>query len=373
VSGGGVEDTLLYFLLRGKAVTDKVPTMFNLMKEVLTDSNLNNQKRAVEMLRESKIGKETGVITSGHTFAASRLASRYSFLGYLGEVTGGITSLQRAGALLEMAEKDWPTLYKRLTNMRDKIVKKNGMVVNLIGDEKVLGAVMPAVDTFVDSMKVEATMAKTLEESFSTKMLMPMEDEGFSVPSQVNYVVKGGQVYKPGDEVSGASAVVTRYLSLHYLWDNVRVMGGAYGGFARFSGTSGRMAYMSYRDPNLEKTLDIYDQAPEFLVNHQVSQEDVLQGIIGTVGDLDSPLSPDQKGYASMVEYLSGESAAYRQQWRNSVLNASPKDFADFGDKLKKVSEDGSVCVVGSEAALAEANKDRPDGDKLRISPAIER
>jgi len=276
-----------------------------------------------------------------------------------------------AGGLLEQAEKDWPTMFKRLTTMRDKIVKQNGMVVNLSGDEKVLPAVMPAVDTFVGSMKKDEAVTKTLHDTFSESMFLPMENEGFTVPSQVNYVVKGGPMYKPGDKVSGATSVVTRSLSLQYLWDNVRVMGGAYGGFARFSDTSGRMVFMSYRDPNLQKTLDIYDKAPEALLDHSPSKEDILQDIIGTVADLDKPMAPDSKGYASMVEFLSGESAADRQAYRDGVLNSSAQDYADFGERLKKVSKDGSICVVGSDAAMEEANKERPEGDKLKVGPAF--
>jgi hypothetical protein len=371
VSGGSVEDALLYFMIRGKATTEKVPAMFELMTKVLTDANLDNQKRAVEMLRESKISKQTSVISSGQSYAASRLAARYSFMGYLGEVTGGITSLRRAGALLEEAEKDWPAMYKRLTSMRDKIVKQSGMIVNLVGDEKVLAAVKPAVDTFVGGFKKEAPATKTLAEGFSKSMLLPREDEGFSVPSQVNYVVKGGQMYEPGEKVSGSTSVVSRYLSLHYLWDNVRVMGGAYGGFARFSQASGRLVYMSYRDPNLQKTLDIYDKAPESLLSHPVSEEDILQGVIGAIGDLDGPMAPDQKGYASMAQYLSGETQAERQQWRDQVLSCTPEDFSNFGERLKKVSEDGSVCVVGSESALEEANKARADGSQLKVESAF--
>jgi hypothetical protein len=371
VSGSSVEDSLLYFMIRGKAVTEKVPSMFDLMKAVLTDSNLGNQKRAVEMLRESKISKETSVITSGHTYAASRLAARYSFLGYLGEVTGGITSVRRAGPLLEQAEKDWPTMHNRLTSMRDKLIKRNGMIVNLVGDDKVLSAVKPAVDSFVGGMKREAAITKNLAETWSKKMLLPTENEGFAVPSQVNYVVKGGQIYEPGEEVGGAAAVVSRYLSLHYLWDTVRVMGGAYGGFARFGSASGRLLYMSYRDPNLQKTLDIYDKAPESLLAHPVAEEDILQGIIGAVGDLDAPMSPDQKGYASMGQYLSGESQVDRQRWRDQVLSASPQDFSDFGTRMEKVTEDGSVCVVGSESALEEANKVRGESAQLKVNNAF--
>ena len=109
------------------------------------------------------------------------------------------------------------------------------------------------------------------------------------MPSQVNYVVKGGPILSPGEHVSGSSSVVSRFLSLHYLWDNVRVMGGAYGGFARFSETSGRFVYMSYRDPNLKATLDIYDKAPDALLGTHITNDDILQGVIGAIGDLDSP------------------------------------------------------------------------------------
>merc|ERR1719159_1532866 len=103
---------------------------------------------------------------------------------------------------------------------------------------------------------------------------------------------------------------------------------------------------MSYRDPNLQKTLNIYDKAPEALLNHEVSQQDVMQGIIGAVSDLDSPMSPDQKGYESMVDYLSGESNADRQQWRDAVLSCSAKDFVDYGERLKKVAADGSAELL---------------------------
>lgn len=373
VSGVEPSDSLLYLMIRGKATTEKVPVMLGLMKDILMTANLDNKKRAVEMLRESKIRKETSVITSGHTYAASRLASRYSFLGYLGEVTGGITSVREAGKLLDMAENDWETLSARLTKMRDSIVTRNDMIVNLTGDDKVIKPSLKEVDSFLEDLpKSDAAPTNNLAATWSdSKFLGKMENEGFVVPSQVNYVVKGGPIFNPGDAVSGSSSVVSRFLSLHYLWDNVRVMGGAYGGFARFSETSGRFVFMSYRDPNLKGTLDIYDAAADALSNTHVTKEDILQGVIGAVGELDSPLSPDQKGYASMVQFLTGETASERQQWRDEVLKTSDKDFKDFAAALKRVSESGSVAVVGSQAAFDEANKGLPDNNKLNVDKAF--
>merc|ERR1712046_329724 len=209
-----------------------------------------------------------------------------------------------------------------------------------------------------------------LAATWSPDKLSQMENEGFTVPSQVNYVVKGGPILSPGEHVSGSSSVVSRYLSLHYLWDNVRVMGGAYGGFARFSETSGRFVYMSYRDPNLKKTLDIYDAAPDALLGHEIPDDEILQSIIGTVGDLDSPMSPDQKGYSSMIEYLAGETSEERQAWRDGILQASQKDFEEFGKRLKNISENGNVAVVGSQSALETANNELDASKKIDVDKA---
>lgn len=373
VSRAGPEDSLLYFMMRGKATAEKVPVMLDLMKNILLSSKLDNKKRAVEMLKESKIGKETSVITSGHSYASSRLASRHSFLGYLGEVTGGLTSVRNAGPLLDAAENDWETIQARLHRMRDAIVTRNGMIVNLTGDDKVLGETMPAVEQFLDNVPMvdDAAAQPHLTQSWSPAKLNPIKNEGFYVPSQVNYVVKGGQMYQPGEAVSGATSVITRYLSLNYLWDTVRVMGGAYGGFGRFSETSGRFVYMSYRDPNLKGTLDAYDKAPTAIAESDITAEDILQGVIGAVGDLDGPMSPDQKGYASMVRYMTGESLGDRQKWRDEVLGTTKADFVSFAEKLNNVSKTGSVAVVGSQAALEEANKQIVDAkDKIDIEAA---
>jgi len=367
-------DTLLYFMIRGKAVAGKVQVMLGLMEDILLNANLNNKKRAVEMLKESKIRKETSVISSGHSYAGTRLASRYSFLGHIGEITGGLTSVRNAGPLLETAEKDWDSIHARLKRMHAAIVKKNGMIVNLTADQGVLDASLPLVDSFLGTLPVasaQAPLAKPLKDSWSSSKLNPPMNEGFYVPTQVNYVVKGGPVYQPGEAVSGATSVISRYLSLNYMWDTVRVMGGAYGGFARFSETTGRFVYMSYRDPNLKVTLDAYDKAPAAILEAEITGEDVLQGVIGAIGDLDSPLSPDQKGYSSMMRYLVGESAEDRQKWRNQVLSTAAHDFTDFAKRLENVRTAGSVAVIGSKSALEGANKDiKEESAKLNIEKA---
>jgi Zn-dependent M16 (insulinase) family peptidase len=236
--------------VRGKATKDKIPVLFDIIKDVLLDSNLGNQRRAVEMLKETKVRRETQIITNGHTYGASRLAARYSLLGYIGEMTGGLSFVRALGGLLEQAENDWPALEKRLLSLRDTIIRKSvakNVIVNLTGEEKILAAAKDPMKAFLGALPSKQTSTRGFVQSFDTSKLLPVRNEGFAVPAQVNYVVKGGPVFQPGEPVKSSYSVVSKYLSTGYLWDNVRVMGGAYGGFARFGETSGRFMFLSYR------------------------------------------------------------------------------------------------------------------------------
>ena len=191
------------------------------------------------------------------------------------------------------------------------------------------------------------------------------------MPSQVNYVVTGGPILEPGEKVKASYSVVSRYLNTGYLWDQVRVVGGAYGGFARFSSDTGRFAYISYRDPNCFNTLSTYDRTPEFLAEAIISSEDVLQAVIGAIGDLDSPMGPDQKGFESMIQYLSSESAEDRQTYRTEVLNTNPADFKEFSKLLSKLDKTGSIVVFGAAASIEATNAKLSDERKMIVDQAL--
>merc|ERR1712241_1549244 len=195
--------------------------------------------------------------------------------------------------------------------------------------------------------------------------LAPIKDEGFVVPTQVSYVGKGGQLYEPGDIVPGTDGVVSRFLRTGYLWDHVRVIGGAYGGFCSFDakGGDGVFTYLSYRDPNLDKTLDIYDATSAALLESAKELEsnpDALStAIIGAFGDMDGALSPDQKGATALNRWIGRESRERRQKFRDEVLNTKPSDFHNFALKLQEMKK-LSVAVISSKAAFeaaAEAGK----------------
>ncbi|CAN0011084.1 unnamed protein product, partial [Sphacelaria rigidula] len=169
------------------------------------------------------------------------------------------------------------------------------------GEQPVLDQSSSAVSDFLSRLPEEtaggATETRPLAEQAA---LLEKKDEGFVVPTQVNYVVKGGRLYEPGEVAPGHATVVSRFLRTGYLWDTVRVMGGAYGGFSRFSPSSGLFSCLSYRDPNLGKTLENYDGCSAFLSGLHLPQEELEASIIGTIGDMDSPMPADSKGWTSL-------------------------------------------------------------------------
>ena len=155
-----------------------------------------------------------------------------------------------------------------------------------------------------------------------------------------------------------------RFSVIQYLWDNVRVMGGAYGGFSTYSPYAGFFSFLSYRDPNLSKTLDIYDAAGDAVIaaaeQYESDPDALSQTIIGTIGDMDGALSPDQKGFTALQRWLINESPEHRQEYRDQILSTSPEDFRTFGEKLKSL-KNPSVAVVSSQAGFEAAAKEGKD------------
>merc|ERR1711957_550877 len=260
---------------------------------------------------------------------------------------------------------------------------RDGMLLDITGDKAVLEKVQPSIDSLLkelpgqsdgdklpDFYNEEHPWVSPIKKLMSE--LVPITDEGFVVSTQVSYVGKSGLLYDEGEQASGASQVVSKFLRTGYLWDNVRVMGGAYGGFCTFSPFSGFFSYLSYRDPNLSKTLDIYDAAGDAVIaagEQMRNDPDILsQTIIGTVGEMDGSLSPDQKGFASLQRWLVNESPSSRQEFRNQILDTKPEDFAAFGERLKKIKEP-SIAVVSSQAAFKSAEE---DGKKFNLKTIME-
>jgi len=365
---------------KGKATSDQADKLLDIYKLLLTDAKLDSQQKAIEFLKEGKSRLEASIPGSGHVYANMRIRARYNPGAYIEEQMSGISYLETVKDLLKQAEEDWPSLLARLEGIREVILKestcRNGMIMNLTGDKTVLKTIKPHVDSFLNAVPGNSESDEKLPDFYTEihpwamqarkKMAISSDDssckivdEGFVVPTQVSYVGKGGQLFLPGEKISGAGHVVARYLKTGYLWDYVRVIGGAYGGFCVYGPGDGLFTYLSYRDPNLGKTLDVYDNAGDALlkVAESMTDEDLTKAIVGALSDLDSALGPDQKGWSSLQRWLKNEPAERRQQFRNDVLNTTKEDFKAFALRLKEMGN-SSIAVVSSKAAFEATMKE---------------
>ena len=349
--GGG--PAAAYLFLRGKAMVDRVADLTAIVRDVLLEGRLDDRERFLQMALEERASAEAGLVPGGHRVVATRLRAQFDETGWLAEQMRGLSYLFFLRQLIADIRRDWPAVQARLEHIRTLLVNRPGMLCNatVAGDDR--AACDQSLAVLLRELPQEAHSPATW-----TPHLMAA-DEGLTVPAQVNYVGKAANLFALGYELDGSAAVITRYLATTWLWDRVRVQGGAYGAFCSLDPFTGVFAYASYRDPNLLETLQVYDQSGAFLRDFPISSDELTKAIIGTIGDLDAYQLPDAKGYASLVRYLTGIDDAYRQQMRDQVLATKAEHFADFAAVLDQVGAAGRVAVLGSADAIAAASAAR--------------
>ena len=263
-----------------------------------------------------------------------------------------------------MVDKDWPSVLEKLEAIRRHLINSNAALCNVTLDSDNWGLFQPKLIAFLDSLPAAPANLAPWQPQYGPGF------EGLTIPAQVNYVGKGANLYELGYKLDGSSVVITNYLRTTWLWEKIRVQGGAYGGFCSFDQQSGVYTYLSYRDPNLLATLDNYDKTAHFLRKLDLSQEELTKSIIGAIGQMDAYQLPDAKGYTSMVRHLLGISDDFRQQMREQILTTTAADFKAFGEVLERVNEQGIVVVLGSQAAIEKANAER-GGNWLKIQKVL--
>lgn len=346
-----------YIMLRGKAMADKAGDMLEIARDILLTARLDDKDRFKQMVLETKSGLESGLIGSGHSFASSRLDAQRSVAGWVSELMGGISYLEYIRGLVSRVDSDWDSVKTDLESIRKVLLQRKGALVNMTGDERTLTAVDRHINAFLE------TLPGTSVANAAWSGVLTPQNEALVVPTQVNYVCKAGNLYEDaGYKLSGSSYVINKFLGTTWLWDRVRVSGGAYGGFCDFDTHSGMFTYSSYRDPNLLKTVDVYDGTVDFLkeVSGELGGDELTKAIIGTIGDIDAYQLPDAKGRTAFMRHILGVTDEERQVRREEVLGTTAKDFKEFADAIHAVKEKGQVVAVTSSEKLEQALKERP-------------
>ena len=236
-----------------------------------------------------------------------------------------------------------------LEEMRSLLFNRQALICNVTLDAANWQQFRPQLEAFLGELPDQAPAPR------SWQIPAGVFTEGLTIPAQVNYVGKGADLYALGFQRNGSLEVILNYLRTTWLWEKIRVQGGAYGAFSLFNPRSGVLTFLSYRDPNLAQTLQVYDQTAQFLRQldgGRLSQEELTRSIIGVIGSLDAYQLPDAKGYTSLARYLAGETDEQRQVWRDQVLSTSAQDFFQLADILEKMRDQAAIVVLGGEEAL---------------------
>lgn len=341
-------------VVRGKATLPQAGQLLAIIRDILLHGRLDDQERFRQIVTRSKASRESALVPSGNAFARKRLAARLDAAEWADEAMGGISGLFFVRELERRVAEDWPGVLAELEQVRRHLVNRAGLLANVTLDAESFRALAPTLDEFIAE----------LPDAPYTPVAWPVAptgpNEGLTIPAKVNYVAKGASLRQLGVEVGGAASAITRFLNISYYLEKIRVQGGAYGAGSSYDRSTGIFVCSSYRDPNLLRTLDVFDGTGAFLRAAELDPTTVERSIIGTIGDIDGYQLPDARGYTAMVRALSGVTDAWRQQIREQILDASADDFRAFAEAADAMRDKGVIAVVGSPEAIEAANKERP-------------
>jgi len=338
-------DFLAYFEFNTKLLYDEQAFGINMIEEIIKTSKLNNEKRLLEIILELKSKAQTRIMSSGHSIAVLRAASYISESSYFDEITGGIEYYKFLDDLSLNFDNKKAELVEKLSELMRKIFTAKNLFVDYTGDTEGYDKFLPVLESF------KAKLSKEKSAAVVRKYHLNQKNEGFKISSAVNYVARTGSFKDKNFEYTGTLKILKVILGYDYLWQNIRVKGGAYGCMSGF-GRSGEAYFVSYRDPNLSKTNEIFEGIPAYVEAFDVNERDMTKYVIGTISDMDTPLNPKGLAALSLSAYMSGITYDMLVKEREEVLKAGVEDIRKLSKITKAVLESHNICVVGNVSAI---------------------
>lgn len=265
-------------------------------------------------------------------------------------MTNGIAFYEKIADIEEHFEEQKEALVQHLQHLVKQLFRPDNMMISYTASREGL----EGLDGLVAGLKTR--LFKETPDETPCVIHCEKKNEGFKTASKVQYVARTGNFIDNGASYTGALQILKVILSYEYLWQNIRVKGGAYGCMSNFN-RIGEGYFVSYRDPNLKRTLDVYEGVVDYLKNFTVSERDMTKYIIGTMSNIDQPMTPASKGDRSMSLYMNKVSADMIREERSQILDATQGDIQSLYRVVEAVLKAGQLCVIGSEEMIEE-NKD---------------
>lgn len=343
-----LEDGLFAFVgIRANVLYDKIAYAYEMAQEILLRSDFSDDRRLYEILAKLKSRLSMQLAAAGHRTAATRALSYCSSYSAFQDAVSGITFYRLVAELEEHFEEKKALLREKLRKLVRELFCREGLFVSVTCDAQGLEQTRAPFEAFLKALP-EASCEKK-----ENTLLPEKKNEGFTTPGQVQYVARTGNFVKAGYSYTGLLQIVKVMMSYDYLWQNIRVLGGAYGCMAAF-GRTGDSMFVSYRDPKLAKTNEVYEGIPEYLSGFDVDEREMTKYIIGAISELDTPLTPAMKGSRSLNAYFAGITAEEVQKERDEILNAQPEQIRALAPLAQSILEQQNFCVIGSEQKVRE-------------------
>lgn len=336
------------FEVKLKVLEKNLDKALELMEQMLLSSDFTDTKRLGELVAQIKARLQANLSSSGHLVAAMRSMSSFSRYALYQDELKGIAFYRSICHIEKELSESPKSVSDKLAAIGKKLFARNRMLISFTGNNEAYGNAKPSLEKVIAGFNKMSAVGNQAEVHFNTAK------EAFIDASQIQYVAKTGDFICEGYEYTGALRLLRIILSYDYLWINVRVKGGAYGCMNTFL-RSGESYFVSYRDPNLSDTLDVYDRIPEYIKSFSPDERDMTKYIIGTFSALDTPMNPEAKGSRSLSAYLEGITYEQIQKERNEILNAQPENIRRLADLVEAVLKKDSICVIGNENMIKES------------------
>ena len=337
------------FEIKAKALYEKLPIAFNMMQEILVRSKLDDEKRLKEIIAMTASRLLMRFQSSGHTTAALRAMSYASPSAKLKDMTSGIEYYQNVARIEKAFDTEKDELIANLIKLTRMLFRADNMMISYTAERVGLEGMKQQISAFAEGLYLQEKA-----NGEPCKLHCEKKNEGFKTASKVQYVARCGNFIDQGAEYTGALQVLKVIMGYEYLWQNIRVKGGAYGCMSNFNRV-GEGYFVSYRDPNLERTMEIYEGVADYLRTFTVSDFDMNKYIIGTISNLDQPMTPALKGDRSMNLYMNHVTEEMIKEERAQVLEATQEDIRGLAGIVEAMMKADQICVIGSEDKIEEA------------------
>lgn len=331
--------------VKAKALMDKLPRMFELIEEITSNTKLDEKKRLREIIREAKSRIEMKLINEGHMTSAKRLLSYFSNQGKYIEILTGIEYYKFLADIDKQFDNKAETVLKNLHEVYTAIFNKNNLITSITCSEEDYPKFLQGYQKYIENLADSKLEQKTYSFDLSK------QNEGLLTQSNVQYVAKGYNFVELGYKYSGTLQVLKSIARYDYLWNNVRVKGGAYGAMAGFE-RNGNLFFVSYRDPNLKETMKVYDEFEKYLNEFDVDNREMTKYIIGTMSGIDAPLTPSMKGERAAEYYIRNISFEDLQREREEILKARKEDIKALAKFVEDSMKQNRHCTLGNEAKI---------------------